>query len=373
MRNDFQSDFASKKTDSGVEAAYASALQGADQWVQIFPAEKEWYGADGRGPYRMSNPEAIVKASMEAQRLQYARIDREHASMLAQPGTSVPAAGWFKEFAVRDGAIWGRAEWTPRATEELASKEFRFFSAEFVVNKITREIECITGGTLTNSPNFRQMQALATAEKTPSSNQKETDPMKKELIALAKALGLDPEKATEEEILVAAAQSRADLNKLQEDLASIRKALDLKDDARADAIIETAAARKKADSKGGTPDPKEFVPRQMYDELASRMDKFEKTAAQSAAEEVVATAMKDGKITPAMKGWAEGYAQRDMASFKAFLDKQPKIVDAEETAAAKRRESTHGGLTDADIEIAKQLGTDIEDLKKRNTQDKDAA
>lgn len=353
----------------------ATALHGSDQMVQIFPASKEWYGADGRGPYRLSNPHEVVERSKAIAILDKAMVDREHARQLAPAGTPVKAAGWFKDYEVReDGSVWGRIEWTPAAKEELSNKEFRFFSGTFRVNKPTREITAITGGTITNDPNF-ELQALASKEKLTLTQSEEIEPMKEEFEALAKALGLDPEKAEEKDILAAAQERIENQEGGTEHLASLRKLFKLDDDADLASIVKAASktAEEIASKKDGDDvDPEKYVPKEMYDELATRMDKLENDTASSKASEAVEQAIKDGKIAPAMKDWAENYASKNLEGFREFLGKQPKII-GDETAAAKARTAANGGLSDEDLEVAKQLGNDPEKLKVKQDKGEEQA
>ncbi len=376
MKNESQQKNETKK-NQGEVTGFATALVVDGPWVQIFPAAAEWYGADGRGPYRMSNPQRVILQSRSDEFIRFSMIDRDHARQLAPAGTPVKAAGWFTEYEVReDGSVWGRVDWTPKGKSELDDREFRYFSPTFRFDKATREITVITGGSLTNTPNFREMQALASKEKTKTQTpSEENNPMKKELIALAKSLGLDPEASSEEEILAAARKSQEKMKKLEEDVASIKKLVKLDDDADI-ASVQNAVkdiAGKQETASATKVDPEEYVPRKMYDELATRMDNFEKDVSQKNATETVASAIKDGKITPAQKEWAEDYARSNPDGFKKFLDKQPKIVGGnDETATAARFAEENGGLTEADVEVAKQLGVDPDKLKDKKNKEEAA-
>lgn len=43
-------------------------------------------------------------------------------------GTPVVAAGWIHELAIKDGHLWGLAEFTPKATDMIKQGEYRFCS-----------------------------------------------------------------------------------------------------------------------------------------------------------------------------------------------------------------------------------------------------
>lgn len=291
-------------------------------------------------------------------------IDRDHARQLLPHGSEVKAAGWFTDYEVQeDGSIWGTVEWTRRGEQEVTEKEYKHFSATFAIDKLTREILYITGGTLTNTPNFDDMQALA-SKKQPSHVDKETTPMKPEIIALAKSLGLDHETHTEEQIL-AAAQARLDeVTGIEGDLASLKQSFKLSADADIDAIKNAATKVIEDLASAQKTDLNEFVPRAAYDEVASRVSELEKSVKSKAAEDVVEAAMKDGKVTPNMKSWAIEQASKDIESFKKFVESAPVIV-GNQTAASQVHESEIAGLSSEDVEVAKQLGVDPKNLVKK--------
>ncbi|MFQ7451258.1 MAG: phage protease [Flavonifractor plautii] len=53
------------------------------------------------------------------------------------------------------------------------------------------------------------------------------------------------------------------------------------------------------------------------------------------AEEAVELALKSGKITPAQKEWAKGYALKSPDGFKSFLEKAPQVVPMSEVAGGE--------------------------------------
>ncbi len=319
-----------------------------EQLVQIFPSEREWFGADGRGPFRLSNPESVAALSNQSNLIKGAMIDRDHQRQLAPKGSEVVAAGWFKQFVFKDGTMYGLASWTPKAKQQLADKEYRFFSASFTVNRATREVIRITGGTLTNTPNFPDMEALAS---------KQTQPCNKEILImdentkqLATRLGLDAEKATLEDV-VASAMKTLDVNdKHEEALASVRQNLKLDADCAIEEVV--AAAQPQQDIDLGA-----YVPKATFEELASQLADFN----QKEIEHVVASAMSEGKVSPSMKDWAEEYASKDMAGFKAFVQKTPKIV-ADKTAGEDQGRKATSQHSDGALELASRMGLSEDDL-----------
>ncbi|MCG8436194.1 MAG: phage protease, partial [Gammaproteobacteria bacterium] len=135
-------------------------------------------------------------------------------------------------------------------------------------------------------------------------------------------------------------------------LASVAKALGLKDDASAE-DIERAAAKATADAaKAGD-----------AEDLAKRLAKIEDKNATKAAEAKAEAAIKEGKLTPAQRDWAIGYARRDPEGFDAFVDKQPVIVASGGGGGVKPPKGSDG-LNQEEAAVCKAMGLDPEAFKK---------
>jgi len=183
----------------------------------------------------------------------------------------VPAAGWIKAMKVEADGIWGRVEWTARARELLANKEYRFLSPVVLFDPTDQKITKIKGASLVHNPALR-LTALA--------SQEDAMPDQTNLLQrFAAALNL-PADSTADELM-----------------AALEK------------VIKTAAAT----------DPAKFVPiKALHDVLKDRnthLAKMIETRAQSKVEE----AMRRGFLTPAMKDWATALCAQDEASFDSFL------------------------------------------------------
>src|SRR5690606_40136635 len=80
-------------------------------------------------------------------------IDYEHQSLAADDKAGpVPAAGWIKALEVRDGALWGRVQWTPRAAELIAAREYRYLSPVF--RHVQGRVVALAGAGLVQYPNL---------------------------------------------------------------------------------------------------------------------------------------------------------------------------------------------------------------------------
>ncbi len=220
-------------TAASIIALAAQGLPDGDapDWVHLLPAAK---GAvrthDGRGPYRIENPEAIIQASMADPRGML--IDENHATdTIAKQGGSAPAHGWIAELQVRADGIWGRVDWNASGKALLAERAYRGLSPVIVHNR-AGAIERIVRASLTNVPNLVGLTSLNT-ENAGMSWEK-----------IAKAVGLGAE-ASEDDILgaITKLQGAKPDTALQSALGEIGTALGV-EGADTAAIVAAAKAAK---------------------------------------------------------------------------------------------------------------------------------
>jgi len=111
-----------------------------------------------------------------------------------------PAAFWIKDLDVRENSdgkgkgLFARGEFTPKGAKLVAEKEYRYSSADFVIDYIDQSGKhhpyVLRGGTLTNRPFIKNMNPIKLSEYQPK--EKEISQMDKEqLIAALKAHGID--------------------------------------------------------------------------------------------------------------------------------------------------------------------------------------
>ena len=177
------------------------------EWIHVLPAGT-FSGTDGRGPYKLGDPAAVIAASMALGRLP---IDENHATDLAAPaGRPSPAKGWIVALKMREpdaqgqgGGIWAQIEWNEAGRALMADRAYRAFSPVFEHDGKTGEVGRLLRAALTNTPNLTQLATLHAQQ----------DPQM-DLPALRLALGL-AETATEAEILAAATAGRTATVSLQ--------------------------------------------------------------------------------------------------------------------------------------------------------------
>lgn len=114
----------------------------------------------------------------------------------------LPAAGWVTAVEQRPDGLWGTVEWNEIGKRSLSDKEYKFFSPEMCrdyedpqTHQFYRNV--LTGGALTKSPYFKELQAIVFSEKTLQSKFNDKTIMKtlEEILALDIATLSDEDKA----------------------------------------------------------------------------------------------------------------------------------------------------------------------------------
>jgi phage I-like protein len=292
------------------------------EWLMLLPAGVS-RGVDGRGPYNLDRPAAVVAASMESGRP--LAFDYNHQTVFASlQGQESPASGWIDQLDVRDGAIWGHIDWTERGRLAVASKEYRYVSPAFKHDKAGRVERLVSAG-LVNAPNLTELPAINAQLRAISAHHVQpgdSSPMDKLLQArLAAALGL----------------------------AS---------DVSVDAIVTHAEANRTLAT--GAPDPSLYVPMAAFTELQTQVGTLRESASVAHASSLVNAASKAGKLTPAMRDWGLSYASQNPDGFGQWVAAAPVIVaggidPAVAAAAAEAGKIETGALTPAELAVCAQL------------------
>jgi phage I-like protein len=344
---------------------------GAPEWFQAIPA----------GRVEMIGYEPAIMDAAAASRLIAAFrdlgrdmvIDYEHQTL---GEGKAPAAGWIHELEWREGdGLWARASWTDEARGYIERREYRYFSPVFFVRKEDRRIVELYNLALTNQPRMLDIRALAAKARPEKRRITMLEKLRKllglqddatedqvleavkgkidaqlaasPLVAVAKALGLK-EEATEEQVVAAVKAKRT--RREGEAVASheVLEALGLEDGASRSEIVATIHALKQ------TPN------------LIERVAKLENDRAQREKEELVTQAIREGKVTPAQREWAESYAMKDPEGFRIFVAKAPALIPVGDACVIKDKGRRSDGLDDSQIQINKMLGISDEAWKKYN-------
>lgn len=307
-----------------------------DKPIQLLP-----YGNVKSKKGDMLVDETAIKLIMEsfAKEKNDAVVDYEHQTL---KDVIAPAAGWIKELLDkgREG-LWAVVDWTAKAKGFIENKEYRYISPVVFVRQSDRRPILFHSAGLTNTPAIDGMEPIAC--KLGSQAPKEENGMEF-LKKLAALLGL-PETATEEEITAA-------VNKLLQSgqIVANKEILTLLGLSEGAKLDETKGAIIALKNPSGYVKVEEF--KILQDKLATR-DR----------DELVQTALKSGKVAPAQKAWAEEYALKDPAGFKAFVEVAPVVVPVGQEVAGGA--DTKPLVTDeTQLSINKSLGISDEDYKK---------
>ena len=311
---------------------FSSQGSGAPEWVELLPAGPEVEGRDGRR-WRLDDAAALARMSLDGSA--DLPIDYEHATAIKAPqGEPAPAAGWIKELEVRQGALWGRVEWTDRGRAVVEAREYRYLSPVFLHTKGTspRIVRLLSAG-LTNSPNLR-LTAL---------NQEGVDDMK---IPKAILTALDlAEDATEEQAVTA-------VNTIK---------------------TERETARNQAKEKAENPSLEKFVPRADHDTALARATNAETALAEerrkardAEIETEITAALEAGKITPATADYhrAQCKAEGGLERFKEYVKAAPEVAGDSGLEGKQPGGGEAKALNADETRIAAMFGNTAEDLKK---------
>lgn len=344
-------------------------------WVELIPPG-EARTRDGRGPFRLSDPAAVVNAfavDYPPGSDQAAPVDYDHADLQRDAGDDLtPAAGWLAELRVSEGGgIEGRIEWTARASAMIAAREIRYISPELLVDPESGEIVGISGAGLTHRPNLflralshrarppalePQMDELAerlrymlnlpvtsTAAEIAEHLSRLIERLGAESAPMTEA-GLLPQGATPADALVLMRQMRDRVDDLGAHLLLPASADPAEVLAQAQTTLSAIGQERETQSAaletlrtelGLTPPAgvQTMTAADIATAAVARVRTLESAAAERDAREAVAAAMRDRLIEPAKREWAEGYARRDPQGFTAYLKTCTPIIAPRATGA----------------------------------------
>jgi phage I-like protein len=364
----------------GVSGTIIGEYSSAPEWIELLPAG-DFAGRDGRGPFRLSNPAAVVTATSGLKMDAGLPIDYDHATDFAAPsGRPAPAAGWIRAIEVRDGALWGRVEWTSHGRSAVVTREYRYISPVFEYSQ-DGEVQRLLRAALTNNPNLYLTAISARAARGESvfpkvsvhqhtgaaqdrSQQRESaDGLESQLRQI---LGLDSESKPEE---IAAEVSRV--------IAERRRGNTVEEDTPAAFELQSAVV-------GSIGDPARYVPIEQFENILTELNQLRATSSRERASYRVDAAMKAGKLVPAQREWAIAYCQANLSGFEEFITRQPAMVagvttgfDGEPAAARNGIGGRHheglasrsagAMLTRTELTVCARLGLKPNDyLQRRN-------
>ncbi len=314
----------------------ADAATTAPEWIELLPAGV-FYGRDGRGPFRLDDPTAVIASTTALQMNAGIPIDYDHATDFGAPeGRPAPAAGWIRELQVRGGAVWGRVEWTARAQSSIVAREYRYVSPVFQFDPKDGVVTRLLRAGLTNNPNLH-LTAIAASRTAAAHNQTKDEQMEFPTQELRELLNLDSD-ATVADVLAKVRELRA------------------AGDAASSQSTSTHAH-----------DPAHYVAIAEFERALTELNALKADRARERAAHTVEDAIRAGKIVPAQREWAIAYCAADARGFNAFAAKQPSILGENLGLSgqppADRRADI--GLNAAELAICAQLGLKHSEFVRR--------
>ena len=282
-------------------------------------------------------------------------IDYEHQTL---KDVQAPAAGWVKELKLEDGVIKAVVDWTAKGAVYLKNKEYRYLSPVVNVRKKDKRAVGLHSLALTNTPAIVGQPAIV--NKDNDNNEGGNDSMEF-LKKLAEALGLG-EDATEEQVMEALKACVSENKSLKEGQQppaaaenvvankAVCELLGLKEDARTEDVTTKIMELKSGKIDGI--------------DVMAELKALKAQSAEAAADTAVTLALKAGKITPAQKEWAKGYALADAKGFAAFIEKAPQVVPMNEIELEDVKVLKDDKPDEATMIACKLLGVSEEDVKK---------
>ena len=352
-------------------AALSADAKSADGWCLIAPAGR-FRAGDGRpakpaAGWIVAEPAALVDR-LNARQAQMC-VDYEHASLsAAKTGVAAPAAGWVTGWRWDDAAgLSAQINWCARAQSMIDADEYRYLSPVLIYDEPTGAVLSIYNIALTNNPALDQLPAVQAALAALSQHQQTGGPamdeFQAEMLRRLKYMFDLPEGSTPQDIL-------GHLQKVLDYLGgggraagaaplSLMAVLELRDQTIADLSAKLAATPAAAPLSG--------VPLDVVQAMQAQIAALTAQQATDALRGKVAAALADGRLLPAMQGWADAQlagtdAQR--AALAGYIDAavpMPALAGSQTAALAASGGASAGGgqvaaLTAVELEICARTG-----------------
>jgi phage I-like protein len=364
-------------------ATFSVVVEGkAPEWIELIPGA-EFNGRDGRGPFTMRDPDAVIRATAALKMDGGIPIDYDHATDFGAPhGNPAPAAGWIRKLEVRSGALWGQVEWTEEGAAAIEKKHYKYVSPVFTYDKPAGagkddergEVQRLLRAALTNNPNL-ELTAIAASNilteagmaKSAHAKKSKLDALVEQIQEAAEEIGMPVDSLLEgishklggdledpdqgggdgDEPDDAAAEG-AEGYESEEDMARrhagemARCADDDRDEmmARHKREREEMARRIAEESRHANADRGHGGPRHRQPnisrmvashpsvvKMARELSDLRAERAREKAEIAVNTAIRERRLTPSQREWAIEYCLENPDGFTKFVAAQPVIVD----------------------------------------------
>lgn len=316
-----------KTTSLTLELKTDSAAENNKQWVHLLPSGT-FRARDGRGPWSVTDSDAVIEATKKFAGKNQLPIDFEHQlDLSAKNGQPAPAAGWIEALQSRTNGIWGLVSWTKKSAAFLKNKEYKYLSPVISYTP-DGEVTRIMRAALTNNPAL-EMTALAKSEDEINQEENPESTESNEFSKLAEILGLD-ESATLEDIT--------------------------------QAIQNLLTAKNSVE-----PSPLEYVKLGEFTKVVTELQKTNENTLLAKVDDAI-----NKNLLPAsLKSWGVSMCRADSGAFDDFLKRIGVIYGFMQTCQTDRltveeRALLEGDMTNSssDNDILSNLGLSQDDFKK---------
>lgn len=266
-------------------------------------------------------------------------VDYEHQTL---ENVQAPAGGWIKDFYIKDNSIVAKVEWTKKASEYIANKEYRYLSPVVMVRKSDNKAVVLHSVALTNTPAIDNMFTIVNSLDLADEKGGNLMDLLNQLISM---LGLDAG-ATESDVIEKLKVLMNTQNKEVVANKDVLNLLDLKEDATKEEVTNSIMALKKP----------------VDTNIETELKALKEQMAMKDANELVELALKQGKITPAQKDWATQYALTSKKGFEEYMSNAPQSVPMGEFNYGNGENQKMS--PEYDTKVCKMLGLDEADVKK---------
>jgi len=381
-------------------------------WVQIMRTGNWQHPEYGRFSITPADIQQFIETFESGARGIELAVDSEH-----QPERG--AAGWIKKLEARDGGseLWAFVEWTEWGVELVEKGLFRYISPEFDFKYKDPETGQVTenvlfGVALTNRPFLKGMEPVLLSERAAGPVFREEEKSVEKSVELGELLEAVKSRDLMEKAGKMIADAHSVLMTAGDLISQHMQNAELSDEDRAkkvtavlkdlpDALlqlikgtdkvkasealvelVETAAQqRKEADMSGtgnGAPAAgeqgqqvslsehialKEEVKRlsQVATAATQKAEQAEAKLKDQDADKSVESAIRAGKVTPAMKDWAKSYALSDPSGFAKFIETASVVVELGERGSGGEGQPSTEGLT-----ASEQIEEKVKKLREAN-------
>jgi phage I-like protein len=283
-------------------------------------------------------------------------IDYDHQTLRAEKnGKPAPAAGWSGRLEWRegDGLYATDLEWTEAALAAIAAKEYRYISPVIRYDPKTGIITAVPMAAMVNYPAIDGLNDLAGAAAELFFTS-EDNPMDEQMLALLRHLLRLPETALAADIAGELEKLKAQVDGSTTGLSALLAAKD----------GEIAALSAQV---GAAPDPAEYVPKAVFDELQGRLAALSGQTLGDQVAKLVEDAENAGKVIgPKDKAWLLDLGKKDLAALQGALDSRQPLaaLSGMQTAGKVPPAATDTALDDAAQAVCRQMNIDPEAYKQ---------